>query len=168
MVRICQPGLHLLCSITMVIEGPKLHSLVFTAREEVVLSCQWRETLYGARVTQEALQSDLVEVEMWILLVESDLVLPVSQPVALQGAAAARELLLQGTILRGGACHPGGRSERCTDGWSEGGGSGVDGSGMAVVGAHPGGDGAHVRATTIIRVPGHLDAVPYQMAPKGA
>lgn len=107
-VAVRQPGLHLLCSVAVVVEGPELHRLVFASGEEVVLPRQRRQALGGARVAGEALQPDLVEVEVRVLLVEADLVLPVRQPVALQGAAAAGELLLQRALLQGGARHPGG------------------------------------------------------------
>lgn len=89
-VAVSQPGLHLLGPITVVVERPELDRLVFAPREEVILPSQRRQALGGARVAWEALQPDLVEVEVRVLLVEADLVLPVRQPVALQGAAAAR------------------------------------------------------------------------------
>lgn len=58
-----------------------------------------------------------------ILLVETDLVLPVGQPVPLQSAAAAGELLFQSTVIQVGACQPGGGKGRASRG------SGVDGWG---------------------------------------
>lgn len=175
MVVVRNPGLHLLRSIAVVIEGPQLHRLVFTSREEVILSSQRGQTLCGARVTQEALQSYLVEVEMWILLVEANLVLPVGQPVALQGAATARELLLQCTVLWSGALHPGGgggRDGSRAKGWSgeAGGGGGASGAGggVGVAGSSPRVGQTQVPATVIFVVLGHLDTVSYQVAPKRA
>lgn len=113
-VVVREPGLYFLGSITVVVKGPQLHRLVFAPGEEVVLPSQRRQALSGAGVTEEALQSDLVKVEVRVLLVEANLVLPVRQPVALQGATAARELLLQGALLKGGARYPrGGGTASC-------------------------------------------------------
>lgn len=99
MVIISQPWFHFLCPVAVIIKWPKLHRFVFTARQEVILPRQGSQTLCCARVTYEALQANLVKVEMRILLVQANFILPVRQPVALQGAAAARELLLQSTVL---------------------------------------------------------------------
>lgn len=74
----------------MIVKGPKFDRFVFTAREEVVLSGERSQTLCCTRVTVKTLQSNLVKVETRILLVEADFILPVRQPVPLQGAAAAR------------------------------------------------------------------------------
>lgn len=99
MVIIRQPRFHFLRSVAVIVKWPKLHRFVFTARQEVILPRQRRQTLCCARVTDEALQANLVKVEMRILLVQANFILPVRQPVALQGAAAARQLLLQSTVL---------------------------------------------------------------------
>lgn len=106
MIRVGQPWLHLQRPVAVVIEGPQLHCFVRATRQEVFLPSKWSQS--HAQMVQEALQADLVEVKVGILLVETDLILPAGQPVALQGEATARELLFQSAVLWGRIHHPGG------------------------------------------------------------
>lgn len=104
---------------------------------------------------------------MWILLIKTNFILPVGQPVALQGAATSGELLFQDAVLWRGACHPGGGERSCTSGWCcEGGGCCNDRCGMTR--ASPRVSQANVWAATIVSVSGYLNSVSYEVAPKCA
>ena len=126
-------------AIPGVVEWPEAHGAVLAAAQKEVLAAQGHHALDGPRVAWEALQADLVEVEVGVLLAHANLVLPVGQPVPTQPMCAPRQLPLQRIVLTLAARLPA---------------------------AHPR-DGAQRAGAVRLGVIGDLDAVPNQDTPKG-
>lgn len=126
-------------AIPIVVEWPETHGAVLAATQEEVLIAQGCHTLDSPRVARETLQADLVEVKVGVLLVHTDLILPVCQPVAAQPVGTPWQLPLQRIVLA------------LTE---------------EVPPAHPR-DGAQQAGALMLRVIRDLDTVPNQDTPKG-
>lgn len=94
-----EAGGYLTSTIPIVIQWPEAHSTILAATQKEVLATQGRHTLDSPRVAGEALQADLVEVEVGILLVHTNLILPVRQPVPTQPMGTPWQLPLQGVVF---------------------------------------------------------------------
>lgn len=85
--------------VPIVVQRPEAHSTVLAAAQKEVFTAQGGHTFDSPRVSWEALQADLVEMEVSILLAHADLVLPVCQPVPTQPMHTPRQLPLQGVVF---------------------------------------------------------------------
>lgn len=126
-------------AVPIVVERPEAHGAVLAATQEEVLTAQGCHALDSPRVAREALQADLVEVKVGVLLAHADLVLPVCQPVPAQPVGTPWQLPLQCVVFAFAAGAPA---------------------------AHPRDKAQWARALRL-RVVRDLDAVPDQDAPEG-
>lgn len=94
-----EAGSRLTGPVPIVVQWPEAHSPVLAAAQKEVFTAQGGHAFDGPRVPWKALQADLVEVKVGILLAHTNLVLPVRQPVPTQPMGASRQLPLQGVVF---------------------------------------------------------------------